>query len=325
MTKSDQGTIAVTGADGFIGSALCDVLHDAGHTVRRAMRSTPRAAAVQPGIEDWEVGEINAGTDWSGAFSGVECVVHLAGRTHRLRERAMEALSEYRRINVEGSRRLAEQAAAAGVRRLVFLSSIKVNGERADRPFTEDDAPRPEDAYGVSKWEAEQALASIAGRTSLEVTVLRPPLVYGPGVRGNFLRLLQLLAHEAPLPLASIDNRRSLIYVGNLVATILAAITAPQAAGRTYLVSDGEDASTPELVRNLAHELGVQARLFRCPLPVLEAAAALFGRSRDLERLAGSLQVDASRIRRELAWRPPYTLAQGLARTARWYHAQSGA
>jgi UDP-N-acetyl-alpha-D-quinovosamine dehydrogenase len=252
-------------------------------------------------------------------------VVHLAGRTHRVREHAMEALNEYRRINVEGTRRLAEHAAAAGVRRLVFLSSIKVNGESSDRPFTEDDAPRPEDAYGISKWEAEQALARVAGKTRLDVTILRPPLVYGPGVAGNFLRLLDLVAHGVPLPFASIENRRSLLYVGSLVAAILKAITAPQAAGRTYLVSDGEDTSTPDLVRKLARELGVGTRLFSCPPLLLEKVAALVGRHRDLERLTGSLQADVSRICRELAWRPPYTLVQGLAQTARWYHGLSAA
>jgi UDP-N-acetyl-alpha-D-quinovosamine dehydrogenase len=293
--------------------------------VRRAMRSAARAAPKPPGIEDCAVGEIDESTDWSVALSGITCVVHLAGRTHRVREHAMEALNEYRRINVEGTRRLAEHAAAAGVRRLVFLSSIKVNGESSDRPFTEDDAPRPEDAYGISKWEAEQALARVAGKTRLDVTILRPPLVYGPGVAGNFLRLLDLVAHGVPLPFASIENRRSLLYVGSLVAAILKAITAPQAAGRTYLVSDGEDTSTPDLVRKLARELGVGTRLFSCPPLLLEKVAALVGRHRDLERLTGSLQADVSRICRELAWRPPYTLVQGLAQTARWYHGLSAA
>jgi nucleoside-diphosphate-sugar epimerase len=229
-------------------------------------------------------------------------------------------LAEYRRVNVAGSRRLAQQAAAAGARRLVFMSTIKVNGERtAERAYTEDDAPRPEDAYGISKQEAEQALREVAQKTGLEFVVLRPPLVYGPGVKGNFLRLMNLVARGVPLPLGAVDNRRSFIYIGNLAGAIVRALEAPQAAGRTYLVSDGEDVSTPDLVRALARALGVKPRLLSLPLAALVLAATLTGKRGEFTRLAGSLRVDSSRIRRELDWRPPFTLAQGLELTAKWY------
>ncbi len=209
--KSDD-TVLVTGANGFIGRALCDVLAASGRRVRKAVRMPV------PGLPDAvAVGDIGPDTDWRTALEGVSGVVHLAARTHVLRETATDPLAEYRNINVAGTERLARSAAAGGVRRLVFVSSVKVNGERTEeRPFTEDGAPRPDDAYGVSKWEAEQALSRIAAETGLEVVVLRPPLVYGPGVKGNFLRLMNLVARGVPLPFGAVDNRRSFIYTGNL-------------------------------------------------------------------------------------------------------------
>jgi nucleoside-diphosphate-sugar epimerase len=309
--------VLVTGAGGFIGGALCESLAAGGYRVRRAAR------LAQPGGQDAiAVGDIGPATDWRAALEDVRCVVHLAARTHVLRETAADPLAEYRRANVAATARLAEQARAAGVRRLVFMSSIKVNGDSTQRPFTEADGPRPEDAYGASKWEAEQALASIAGG-AMELVVLRPPLVYGPRVAGNFRRLLDAVARGVPLPLASVVNRRSLVYVGNLADAVLATLDAPLAAGKTYLVSDGEDVSTPDLVRAVARALGVGARLFPCPVGVLRLAAALTGRRGAAARLTGSLQVDSSAIRRELGWRPSFTLAQGLAGTARWYHSRA--
>jgi len=311
---TSNGITLVTGANGFVGRALCAALAASGRGFRTAVRAPhpdfPGAAAV---------GEIGPDTDWRAALDGVQCVVHLVSRTHVLRETAPDPLAEYRRINVQGSLRLAQQAAGAGARRLVFMSSIKVNGESTVKPYTEDAPPRPEDAYGASKLEAEEALTRVATETGLEVVVLRPPLVYGPGVKGNFLRLLELVARGAPLPLASIDNRRSLVHVGNLVDAAVRAVYAPQAAGRTFLVSDGEDVSTPGLVRALAHALGVRARLLPCPPALMRIGGALTGRAGEIARLTGSLQVDSARIRRELQWQPPFTLTQGLEQTARWY------
>ena len=307
----------MTGASGFIGQALCAAAA-AGHRVRRAVR---RAEGDDPATVT--VGELAPDTDWRRALEGVRCVVHLAARTHVLSETARDPLAEYRRVNVEGTLRLAEQAAQAGVRRLVFMSSVKVNGESTQRPFTERDDPRPEDGYGFSKRDAERALGRVSGTTGMEVVILRPPLVYGPGVKGNFLRLLDVVARRAPLPLASIRNRRSLIYVGNLVDAVLAAIASPRAAGGTYLLSDGEDVSTPELVREMARALGVAPRLLPCPSSWLKLAGAVTGRRAAVARLTGSLQVDSTAAHRDLEWRPRYTLAQGLAATARWYHARA--
>ena len=307
-------TVLVTGANGFVGRALCAALTASGRGFRASVRAPlpdfPDAVAV---------GEIGPDTDWRAALEGVQYVTHLVSRTDVLRETAPDPLAEYRRINVAGTLRLAQQAVLAGVRRLVFVSSIKVNGEWTTKPFTEDDARRPEDAYGVSKQEAEQALARVTVGTGLELVVLRPPLVYGPRVKGNFLRLMDLVTRRTPLPLSSIDNRRSLIYVGNLVDAIVKATDAPHAAGRTYLVADGEDVSTPGLVRALAQALGVAPHLLPCPLALMRLGATLTGRHAELARLTGSLQVDSARIRRELDWRPPFTLAQGLAQTAQWY------
>lgn len=313
--------ILVTGASGFVGRALCEALTAAGRPPRIAVR------AASPAVPDAvPVGEVGPDTDWRAALDGIRCVVHLVARTHVLQESAADPLSESRRINVQGTERLARAAAEWGVRRFVFLSSVKVNGERTDaRPYTEDDPPAPEDAYGISKLEAEQALAAVTASTGLEVVVLRPPLVYGPGVKGNFLRLMDAIARGLPLPLASITNRRSLVHVGNLAGAIVVALDAPQAAGRTYLVSDGEDLSTPELVHAIARALDRRPRLLPFPPRMLEAAAALLGRGAEARRLTGSLQVDSSRIRRELGWRPPISLAQGLAETARWYRGLSGA
>lgn len=312
---SSENTVLVTGADGFVGRALCEALVAAGRGARRAVRRLDHASTGAVAV-----GDIGPDTNWNAALDGVSCIVHLAARTHVLRETAADALAAYRRINVAGTERLARAAAARGTRRLVFLSSVKVNGEgTGERPYTEEDAPRPEDAYGISKTEAERALAGIASETGLEITVLRPPLVYGPGVKGNFLRMLGLVARGVPLPLGAIDNRRSFIYLGNLVDAIVQALDVPRAAGRTYLAADGEDLSTPALVRAMAAALGAKPRLVPFPLALLKVAASLAGRGAELARLAGSLQVDSSRIRHELGWQPPYTVSQGLERTAKWY------
>jgi nucleoside-diphosphate-sugar epimerase len=316
---SSENTVLVTGANGFIGRALCEALAAAGRGVRRAVRRLDSAPAGAVAVAD-----IGPDTDWNAALEGAECVVHLAARTHVLRETAADAFAAYRRINVAGTEALARAAAGRGVRRLVFLSSVKVNGEStAERPFTEEDVPRPEDPYGISKAEAEQALARVATETGLPITVLRPPLVYGPGVKGNFLRLMRLVARGVPLPLGRIDNRRSFIYLENLVDAIVRALGTPHAAGATYLAADGADLSTPELVRGIADALGVEPRLISFPLAPLKLAAALAGRGAEFARLAGSLQVNTSRIRRDLEWWPPYTLAQGLERTAQWYRSTS--
>jgi nucleoside-diphosphate-sugar epimerase len=265
------------------------------------------------------VGELSAQKDWGPAVDGIDTVVHLVAHVHVMGHDGSEGEAPFYRVNVDGTRALASAAAAAGVRRFVFLSSIKVNGDSSVQAFTEADVPAPTDAYGKSKWQAEQALREIAERTGMQWVVLRPPLVYGPHVKANFLRLLQAVDRRLPLPIASIRNRRSLLYVGNLVDAIRTCMTYPEAANRLFLVSDGEDVSTPELVRRLAQVLGVQPRLFAVPPAALRLAGRMTGRGQAIERLAGTLQVDASRLRTLLGWTPPFSLGQGLLETARWY------
>lgn len=300
--------LLVTGANGFVGRALCAELIARGHAARAAVRSGnfPIENAVA-------VGSIDGQTDWSAALNGIDVVIHLAARVHVMRDTACDPLEEFRKVNLHGTENLASQAAQAGVRRLVYVSSIKVNGEQTDAaPFSETDPADPQDPYGVSKWEAEQALQRIANETGLEVIIVRPPLVYGEGVKGNFAQMLKVLARGIPLPLATVENRRSLIYVWNLVDALILCATHPEAANKTYLVSDGEDVSTPELLQRLGQAMSRPARLFPCPEFLLKLIGGIIGRSAQVSRLLGSLQVDSSRIRNELGWTPPYTLQQGL-------------
>ena len=313
----DHRLVLVTGATGFVGTALCDVLSKQGYRVRRAVRSAPQAAAEDICL----ISDMTQAVAWQQALQDVSVVIHLAARTHVLDDHSADPLAEYRKVNVLGTTALARQAAASGVRRLIFLSSIKVNGESTRAtPFSEEDTPAPEDAYGISKLEAEQSLQQIAKTTGLETVILRPPLVYGPQVKGNFLRMLGAIARGMPMPLASINNQRSLIYVGNLVDAIMTCIDAPAAAGKTYLVSDGEDISTPALIGKLAHAMGKSPRLLPCPPALLTLGASMLGKQAAAARLTGSLQVDGARIRRELGWQPQYSLDQGLSATAQWYH-----
>jgi nucleoside-diphosphate-sugar epimerase len=253
------------------------------------------------------------------ALQGMSAVIHLAARVHVMTDHAADPLREFRLVNTGWTERLARAAASQGVRRFVYLSSIKVNGEQNDRPFTELDPPNPHDPYGLSKWEAEQALTSVSSQTGIETVVVRPPLVYGPGVGGNFLQLLNSLRRGIPLPLALINNRRSLLYRGNLVDALVTCVRHVRAAGQTYLVSDGEDLSTPELIRRLGRAMGLAVRLWPVPLPVLRAVGQLLRKQAMIDRLLGSLQVDSSKIRRELDWRPPFSVDQGLTDTAAWY------
>lgn len=307
--------ILITGVNGFVGKNLC--LQAIGHdfAVRGALR---KHGEVPAGVEPVVVGEINGTTDWSHALGGVDVVIHLAARVHVMKDDSDHPLEEFRRVNVAGTEYLALQAARAGVKRLVYVSSIKVNGEATleGRKFSECDMPFPQDPYGISKWEAEQALHRVAKETGLEVVIVRPPLVYGAGVKGNFAQMLTVLSKGIPLPLASVDNRRSLIHVGNLVDALILCATHPAAAGQTYLVSDGEDVSTPDLLRQLGVAMGHPAHLLLCPQALLKLAGRLTGKAEQIDRLLGSLQVDSGKIRRELGWAPPYTLQQGLQATA---------
>jgi len=311
--------VLVTGANGFIGSALCRRLQDAGMPVRAALRdrsSIPASEGVQTGGYEWVVlHDQSTEGETQQVLHGVQAVVHLAARVHVMVDRASDPLHEFRRVNRDWTERLARAAAGQGVRRFVYMSSIKVNGEETQVPFTEDDVPNPQDPYGISKWEAEQVLAAVLAKTGLETVVLRPPLVYGPGVGGNFLQLLNVVRKGIPLPLASVDNRRSLMYRENLVDALFYCMRDARAAGRTYLVSDGEDLSTPDVIRRLAKALNKTPCLWPLPLWVLRAVGRFMGKKAMIERLLGSLQIDSSRIKRELEWHPPYSVDQGLADT----------
>lgn len=310
-----QDRILVTGANGFVGKPLCAELLRRGHSVRAAVRA---AGAPADNIEQVAVGSIDGATDWSMALRGVDVVIHLAARVHVMSDNAADPLAEFLKANLHGTENLARQAAQANVKRFVYVSSIKVNGEEtcAGQKFSETDEPDPQDPYGISKWQAEQALHRIAQDTGLEIVIIRPPLVYGPEVKGNFAQMLKVLAREISLPLASVHNLRSLVYVENLVDALIVCATHPSAAGQTYLVCDGEDVSTPDLLRQLATGMGVPSHLFPCPPPLLRLAGKLTGKSQQMERLLGSLRIDSDKICRELGWHPPYTLAEGLRAVA---------
>jgi GT2 family glycosyltransferase/nucleoside-diphosphate-sugar epimerase len=311
-------SILVTGANGFVGHAVCIEALGRGLRVKGATRT---AGELPAGVNPMVIGPIDGDTDWTEALREVDVVIHLAARVHVMKDVAADPLSEFLRVNVQGTERLARQAAQAGVKRLVYVSSIKVNGERTDGrpPFSESDAPHPQDAYAISKWQAEQSLHRIAQETGLEVVIVRPPLVYGPGVKGNFPRLLMAVDKGIPLPFAAINSMRSMIYLDNLVGVLLLCASHPSAAGKTYLVRDGDDVAIPELVHLLAKYLGKSARIFSLPVRWLRALGTLTGQQESVNRIIGSLSVNDDLVRKELDWKPQFTLQQGLQATVAWY------
>ncbi len=319
--------ILISGATGFIGRALSLSLLEAGYVVRGAVRASsriPRREISHSADLEWVVlHDQSTDLETQQALHGVQAVIHLAAKVHSKVGDMDDPLSEYRQVNTDWTERLARAAAGQGVRRFVYMSSIKVNGEQSQMPFTEQDSPNPQDPYSVSKWEAERALATVSSQTGLEIVVIRSPLVYGPGVGGNFLQLLKFVRKGIPLPLARVENRRSLIYRGNLVDALILCAWDARAAGRTYLVSDGEDLSTPDLIRRLAKALALPSCLWSAPLSALRCLGQVVGKKTMLERLLGSLQVDSARIMRELDWHPPYFVDHGLAETATWFRAQT--
>lgn len=319
-----KGRVLVTGASGFVGGHLCPELLESGWTVRAVVRSPEAADRLPRGVEPFYVSEIGPETDWGEGLEGVGVVAHLAGRAHVTREESVDPLSAYREVNVGGTRRLAEACAGAGVRRLVFVSSVKAVGEGAPVAYDEETPRRPEDAYGVSKMEAEDVLAEVAARTGLEAVVLRPPLVYGPGVKANFRMLMGLVRRGLPLPLGMVRNERSMVYVRNLTATISTCLEHPAAAGETFFVADGYSPSTGELVRRMGHLMKRPARLVPVPVPLLRLGGRLTGRSGQVDRLVGSLTVSTAKIRRLLGWSPRYSMDDGLRETVDWYATRTG-
>jgi len=316
--------ILLTGAGGFLGSALSAALLARGDKVHAAFRTAPRDAG-RPGRQVF-VKNLDGGACWQDALAQVDAVIHLAARVHVMRESVADPLAAFREVNVEGTLNLARQAARAGVGRFVFLSSVKVCGEETDlgHPFTEDMAHKPDDPYALSKYEAEQGLLALAAETGMEVVIIRPPLVYGPGVKANFLSLLRVLDKGLPLPLGALANRRSLVYLENLVDFIILCLEHPAAANEVFLVSDGEDMSTSELLRRMARALGRPARLIPVPQGLLAAGLAMVGKREIARRLCGSLQVDIGKARQVLSWQPPYSVDYGLRQTARWFLEQKG-
>ena len=303
--------VLVTGSNGFVGRAMCQQLAARGvsfvPTTRREDQTAPGALVV---------GELAGDTDWSAALAGVDVVVHLASRVHVMRDNAVDPLAEFRRVNTQGTLNLARQAAAAGVSRFVFVSTVKVNGEGGPQSYTEDDRPAPQDAYARSKWEAECGLREIAADTAMAVVIVRPPLVYGPGVQANFLSMMHWINRGVPLPLGAIHNQRSLVALDNLVDFLMTCITHPAAANQTFLVSDGEDLSTTQLLVRMAAALGRPARLLPVPEWMLKATASLLGKGEFAQRLCGSLRVDIAKARALLGWSPPLSVDEGLRRAA---------
>lgn len=320
-----MGRVLVTGATGFIGRALVDELLTAGYEVTAALRNAAGPAPWHGSVRVLAVGEIDGSTDWRTALEGVESIVHLAGIAHQPIAEDDATVARYGAVNVDGTATLATAAASAGVKRMTFLSSIKVNGEETTtRPFTERDPPAPQDIYGRSKWQAEQALTRIAQETGLAATILRSPLVYGPGVGGNFASLLRLCDTPLPLPFGAINNRRSLIARANLIHAVIACLSHPAAANETFLMRDGEDLSTADLVRRLRRVMGRPARLLPVPPVLLTSFGSILGRGDMARRLVGSLAVDDGKLREILGWRPPRRIDDALAETVSAFRSNAG-
>ncbi|MFV3304334.1 UDP-glucose 4-epimerase family protein [Pseudomonas sp. NY15181] len=317
--------VLLTGATGFVGRGMLALLcAEPGVGVRIAVRRLPDE--LPGGIECVHIEGLSASQCWEEAVRGIDVVIHAAARVHVMDERAADPLTEFRAVNVEATRELARQAVAVGVKRFVYVSSIKVNGEETEpgQPYRADSVANPQDPYGQSKLEAEQMLFALAEETGLEVVVVRPPLVYGPGVKANFASLMGALQRRLPLPFAAIDNRRSLVARDNLVDLLLLCARHPAAAGRVFLASDGQDLSTAQLCRELSEALGVHPRLLPVPALALRTLGLLSGRSQQVQRLLGSLQVDISSTRQVLDWQPPVPVKQAIRETAQWYRERRG-
>jgi nucleoside-diphosphate-sugar epimerase len=309
----------VTGAGGFVGGRLCKTAIDKGYSVRAIVRNAASIGGVSRA--ETVVRDISPSTDWATALKDVDVVIHLAARVHVMRESLQDPQSEYCRVNVEGTKRLALSAAKAGVRRIVYVSTIKVNGERTyEKGFSDDDMPSPQDPYSLSKLEAEEALHEISLQTGIETVILRPPLVYGPGVKGNMYSLIRNIERRVPLPLGGIRNKRSFISLDNLVDILLISATRSECAGQTFLVSDGEDLSTPELVKKIAKSLDIRPLIFNFPLlAMLIAARIVPSLGPVVERLTGSLVIDSTRFRQMLDWQPQQTVDAGIDEMVSYY------
>ena len=312
--------VLVSGGQGLVGKALAAHVLAQGLAVRVSSRQKPANTDLR--MECVQTTDLSAKTDWLSAVQAIGTVVHCAARVHVMHDTEADPLAAFRAVNVDGTLNLARQAAAAGVKRFVFISSVKVNGESTEpgRAFTEADTSNPQDAYGLSKHEAEQGLLQLAAGTGMEVVIIRPPLVYGPDVKANFAALMRVVQRGWPLPLGAVHNQRSLVALDNLVDFIVTCIIRPQAANQTFLVSDGQDLSTTELVRGMARAAGVPARLLPVPVWAIQAGATLLGNGDAVQRLCGNLQVDISKARSLLGWVPPISSDEGLRRAVGALH-----
>ena len=312
--------ILVTGANGFIGRNLVPQLIKSGHEVVASYRNDDFR---QFDTQIYPISDLGPDTDWSKALIKVETVIHLAARVHVMTDKAKNLISDNKRINTEGTRKLAKDAAAAGVRHFIFMSTIKVNGESSDlKAFCYDDLPAPKDPYATAKLEAEKALAQVVRSSNMSATIIRSPLVYGPGVKGNFISLIKICMRGWPLPFGGVKNRRSIIYVGNLVDLIQRVINKPPSSTKIYLCRDPQDVSTPELIRKTCTALGVKPLIIFFPLSVLHFIAILIGKKATISRLTESLYVDDSPTRVDLDWTPPFSMLKGLKETATWFDTQ---
>jgi len=304
--------ILITGATGFVGKALSVALQQKFAMVRKVSR----CSTIDTLEQYVQIDDIDQHTDWANALHNVDIAIHLAARVHIMSNEKDGNLAAYRRTNVDGTLKLARQAAQAGVKRFIFLSSIKVSGEQTlgCRLFSADDLPSPEDPYGISKYEAEEGLLALARETGMELVIIRSPLVYGPGVKGNFASMIKWVQAGWPLPLGAVNNRRSLVSLDNLISLIITCIDHPAAANQVFLASDGEDLSTSDLLRRLADAAGVPSRLIPVPIGVLSAGLSLIGKKAIAQRLLGSLQVDIAKTQKLLGWTPPITVDEGLRR-----------
>ncbi|MBI5418336.1 SDR family oxidoreductase [Candidatus Poribacteria bacterium] len=311
--------ILITGANGFVGQVLCTTLLARGFNVRGAVRTKDSLPKKIPTII---INNIGTKTNWDDALKDIDVVIHLAAKVHEMKK-SPDMLDEYRKVNTFGTEQLAKSAAKFGVKRIVFLSTIKVNGEETkEKPFTENDIPNPQDPYGISKWEAEQALKKIGNEQKIEIVILRTPLVYGPNVKANFLRLIKLVDKNIPIPLLNIKNNRSMIYIGNLADAIIACISNPKASGETFLLRDKEDISTSGLIKKIAFAKNKKPILLPCPIFLLKIVGTIIGKKDEIDRLTGSLCIDDTKIRNILGWVPPFSTDEGIKETIKWYYAK---
>lgn len=311
--------ILITGATGFVGKRLCNELQNDSHEVYVAVRK--KTESVVEKIYQFEIGDLSAEIDWSKVLQGVEVVVHTAARVHIMNDSVVDPIAEFRRVNTAATLTLARQAAMSGVKRFIFISSIKVNGEmtKPNQPFQPDDAFIPVDPYALSKYEAEQGLLKIAEETGMEFVIIRPPLVYGAGVRANFASMMKWIKTGLPLPLGAVHNQRSFVALDNLVSFIAHCIAPPKAANEIFLISDGEDVSTTELLRKVAKVFGQKAMLLPVPITWMRFVAKLIGKGDVTSRLFGSLQVDSSKAKELLGWKQVITMDEQLKKTADAY------